>query len=105
MTVLAETIRSNLDSIVVLVTEMIFSAVTAGVVFVSVGFLLFALVQPSKIMDHLGVPSFFFVLTAGAILFTEVASGMIVDEAQARLRNPAETDWSSYSPMPPASKH
>jgi hypothetical protein len=90
MTVLAETIGSNLDSIVVLVAEMIFSAVTAGVVFVSVGFLLFALVQSSKVMDRLGVPSFFFVLTAGAILFAVVASGMIVDEAQARLRNPAE---------------
>jgi 4-amino-4-deoxy-L-arabinose transferase-like glycosyltransferase len=90
MAVLAETIRSNIDSIVVLVAEMIFSVVTASVVFVSVGFLFFALVQPSKVMDRLGVPSFFFVLTAGTILFAVVASGLIVDQAQARLRNPAE---------------
>ncbi len=90
MTVLAEMVKGNLGSIVVLIAEMIFSAVTAGVVFISVGFLLFALVQPSKVMDRLGVSSFSFVLTAGAILFAVVASGIIVDEAQARLRNPAE---------------
>jgi 4-amino-4-deoxy-L-arabinose transferase-like glycosyltransferase len=71
-------------------SEAIASIVTGLSVGCSICFLLYALARARSVSATIGAETFGLVLTIAAVLCAAFVSGQLVDQAQARLRHPAE---------------
>jgi hypothetical protein len=82
--------RDSKALFLLLAVEAAASLVTALAVGAGFCFLLYALVRPRSVSRSTGMETFGLILTIGAVLFAAFVSGQLVDQAQARLRHPAE---------------
>jgi hypothetical protein len=71
-------------------TEFLVSVITAPCIATAILFAIFCLRRPKAVSGELGTISFGMILVQSAILFTVFVSSQIVDQAQPRLRHPAE---------------
>jgi hypothetical protein len=71
-------------------TEFLFSVITAPCIATAILFAIFCLARPKAVSGELGTISYGMILVQSAILFTVFVSSQIVDQAQPRLRHPAE---------------
>jgi hypothetical protein len=71
-------------------TEFLFSVITAPFIATAILFAIFCLARPKPVSGELGTISYGMILVQSAILFTVFVSSQIVDQAQPRLRHPAE---------------
>jgi hypothetical protein len=73
-----------------IVAEFFASVVTAPCIGIATLFAFFCLARPNAVSREFGPVSYGMILVQSAILFSAFASTQIVDQAQARLRHPAE---------------
>jgi hypothetical protein len=71
-------------------TEFLASVITAPCIATAILFAVFCLARPKAVSGEFGPISYGMILVQSAILFSVFASSQIVDQAQARLRHPAE---------------
>ena len=81
---------SNADVTLVIVAETLLSLLTLACTLAAVAFCGWCLIRPREVADVIGDDSFAVVLMLTALLAAVFCSAQIVDQAQGRLRHPAE---------------